>query len=300
LIPLKIKAGVVQLSSEKIWDALEEGADLFLCYRDQREWRKFVQEKPTLDLINKNFLKKIKENGFDEPITGLRHEPGEFEVNTQNLHETISVGGLNSRKRALLFVIKMVLDDAGLWRARNLRILSADGISRIALIMRGIFPFFLGTEFLPSEKEKSKFFPVPHMDLCDIGFENEVFDMFMSADVLEHLPNIESALKNIFETLKPGGIFVSSFPFSPERSTTVVKAMLDKNGKLEHIMEPEYHGNPVDPESGSLVFSLPGWDILSNLRDIGFRDAYFASVSSARYGILSNNGFGPFVLVAKK
>ncbi|WP_420010600.1 class I SAM-dependent methyltransferase [Tateyamaria sp.] len=135
----------------------------------------------------------------------------------------------------------------------------------------------MGTEFLPSEKEKSNFFPIPHMDLCNIEFKNESFDMFMSADVLEHVPNLDLAIKNIFETLKPGGFFVSSFPFSPQRSATIVKALINENGNLEHILEPEYHGNPVDPESGSLVFSLPGWDILSNLRDIGFRESYFAS-----------------------
>ena len=122
----------------------------------------------------------------------------------------------------------------------------------------------------------------------------------MSADVLEHVPNLDLALKNIFAILRSGGFLISSFPFYPNRSATVVKAKLDENGKLVHLMEPEYHENPVNLEAGSLVFSLPGWDILSNLRDIGFNDAYFASISSARYGILSNNRFGPFILVAKK
>ena len=277
---------------------MKSDCDLFLRFGGQSEWRNFDHEK--LDLLNKKFLKEIQQNGFVEPISGVRHEAGAFKLDPQRLHETISAGELNSRKRALLFVIKRVLDDAGLWRRRNLKILSADGTSRIALIMRGIFPLFLGTEFLPSEQDRSKFFPVPHMDICNIDFEKEMFHMFMSADVLEHVPNLDLALKNIFAVLRPGGFLISSFPFSPNRSATIVKAKLDENGKLVHLMESEYHENPVDLEAGSLVFSLPGWDILSNLRDIGFSDAYFASISSARYGILSNNQFGPFILVAEK
>ena len=153
--------------------SLENYCDLLLCFGDQSEWRNFDQKK--LDLLNKNFLKEIQQNGFVEPISGVRHEAGAFKLDAQRLHETISAGGLNSRKRALLFVIKRVLDDAGLWGVRNLKILSADGIGRIALIMRGIFPFFLGTEFLPSEQDRSKFFPVPHMDICNIDFEKKCF-----------------------------------------------------------------------------------------------------------------------------
>ena len=277
--------------------SLESGCDLFLRFKSQSEWRNLDQEN--LDLLNKRFLKEIQQNGFVEPISGLYHEPGTFKLDAQRLHETISACYLNSRKRALLLVIKRVLDDADRWDVNNLKILSADGISRIALIMRGIFAYFLGTEFLPSEQDRSRFFPIPHMDLCGVDFEENKFDMFMSADVLEHVPNLDLALKNIFSILNPDGFFISSFPFSPPRSATIVKAKHNKNGKLVHLAKPQYHQNPVDPEAGSLVFSLPGWDILSNLRDIGFCDAYFVSVSSARHGILSNDGLGPFILVAK-
>lgn len=280
--------------------ALNTKSDVFLCFRNIDEWLALDKEASSLDAIKRGFLEAIQENGYVEPVTGLRREPGQFKLDKGNLHETISAGELNSRKRAILYVIKRTLEENNLWVARRLKILSADGISRIALILRGVFPFFLGAEFLPSEKAKRDFFPVPHMDLCEIEFEKDSFDMFVSADVLEHVPNLDLALTELFKVLRPGGLLVSSFPFSPNSRETVIKAKIDEEGKIVHLMEPEYHGNPVDPEAGSLVFSLPGWDILSKLRDIGFSDAYFASVLSARHGILSNGRFGPFVLVARK
>jgi hypothetical protein len=84
--------------------------------------------------------------------------------------------------------------------------------------------------------------------------------------------------------MKPGGLLLSTFPFTnrPEslRKTELVK------GKLVHHAPPEYHGNPVDPQ-GSLVFTIPGWDILDMARNAGFRDAVlikFASVTKGVWG----------------
>jgi hypothetical protein len=51
-------------------------------------------------------------------------------------------------------------------------------------------------------------------------------------------------------------------------------------------MEPEYHGNPLDPQ-GSLVFSIPGWDILDAARASGFAVAEMVAMSSRRYGIVA-------------
>lgn len=41
-------------------------------------------------------------------------------------------------------------------------------------------------------------------------------------------------------------------------------ATLGKNGEVVHLKEPQYHGNPVDPE-GSLVTMSWGFDIVEHV-----------------------------------
>jgi hypothetical protein len=67
-----------------------------------------------------------------------------------------------------------------------------------------------------------------------------------------------------------------------------------------HHGEPEYHGNPVAEAQGSLVFQLPGWDLLPKLVSFGFDEAYFSMIASSHFGILSNAQLGSFILTASK
>ncbi len=39
------------------------------------------------------------------------------------------------------------------------------------MIMRGVYPFFLGTEYLPEESMQLAKFPVPHLDLQNIELQ---------------------------------------------------------------------------------------------------------------------------------
>jgi hypothetical protein len=62
--------------------------------------------------------------------------------------------------------------------------------------------------------------------------------------------------------------------------------------------EAEYHENPVDPERGSLVFQIPGWDILDRVREAGFARAEMHFVTSHRRGICGAELAGLHFLVA--
>lgn len=81
----------------------------------------------------------------------------------------------------------------------------------------------------------------------------------MHFDVLEHVPDMDQALRECWRILRPGGWMLFSCPFYEELESTIVRARL-VDGALEHVLEPCYHGNPVDG-GGALVFSQPGWDL---------------------------------------
>lgn len=263
-------------------------------------WRARRENLGTEEAVRARIIADVEARGFVEPFTLLRRHPHEIKINHANLKESLTADSLNSRKRALLLQVFRELE-ARRWLHRiGLRLLSDEGLSRVALIFRGRYPFFLGTEYLPDEASRQRCFPVQHMDLQDIQFPAASFDMFISGDVFEHIPDLNKALAEIVRILKPGGVIVSSFPFGPDRERAVVKASLDASGGIIHHMPPEYHGNPVEPEAGSLVFTLPGWDILEQLKSLGCSDAYFTMIASSRFGITSSVAQGPFILTAVK
>ena len=132
-----------------------------------------------------------------------------------------------------------------------------------------------------------------------MSFKADVFDLIVTNDVIEHIPDVNSALAECARVLKPGGVMISTFPFSFGAEYGIVKAILD-DGAIRYITEPEYHGNPMRPAEGSLVFEIPGWDIIKRAIKAGFSDAGFALHCSAASGILGKDLPGVFVFFAKK
>jgi 2-polyprenyl-3-methyl-5-hydroxy-6-metoxy-1,4-benzoquinol methylase len=49
-------------------------------------------------------------------------------------------------------------------------------------------------------------------DLQTYPLPQDTFDVVVCWDVIEHLPRPQQALKNLFQTLKPGGYFILGFP----------------------------------------------------------------------------------------
>ena len=87
---------------------------------------------------------------------------------------------------------------------------------------------------------------------------------------------------------------ISTFPFS-FTPTTIVKSRF-RDGVIEYLTDPEYHGNPAEPSKGSLVFQIPGWDILNLCRAAGFSHAEMVFVSSIERGITATDIAGIVVL----
>jgi SAM-dependent methyltransferase len=98
-------------------------------------------------------------------------------------------------------------------------------------------------------------------DLEAQTFADETFDIVITQDVFEHVFHPDRAIKEIARTLRPHGAVLMSVPLVrgkwPSRRRAVVM-----DGKTEFLLEPEFHGNPVDT-SGSLVTIDWGYDIVT-------------------------------------
>jgi hypothetical protein len=142
-----------------------------------------------------------------------------------------------------------------------------------------------GSEYLGHEhKGGTQIKGIRHEDVMNLSYPDASFDLIVSNDVLEHIPDPHRALRECFRVLRHGGTFLATFPFHLGSDTTKVRARLAGN-TIEHLLPPVYHGNPVS-SSGSLVFQDFGWDLLDAMRAIGFSPAQCESYWSDEFGHL--------------
>jgi SAM-dependent methyltransferase len=192
---------------------------------------------------------------------------------------------LNGRQRFMAFLVRTVLAEQ---RA---------GAGLRTYLHEQVTPFFtwaqralpgevIGSEYLGHDVPRgTEVNGVRHEDALALSFETGSLDIIISTDVLEHVPEVEPAIAEAGRVLRPGGRFLFSTPFFPDKDVSVQRARLRADGEVEQLLEPQFHGNPVSAE-GSLVFWDHGWDLLDGLRHHGFSNAHLVGYWSTLYGYL--------------
>lgn len=160
----------------------------------------------------------------------------------------------------------------------------------------------IGSEYLGPQYDPGEFVTlgeeaqnVRHEDLTALSFPDKQFDLVVTQDVFEHVPDYRRAFAEVVRVLRPGGRLVFTIPFFTELERTRIRARMTPDG-VEHLLPPEIHGNPVSAE-GSLCFQNFGWDIIDELRSAGFADAFATMYWGPWQGHL---GFPFFVFSATK
>jgi len=138
---------------------------------------------------------------------------------------------------------------------------------------------------------------VPFGQLNEKGLRNETltgltlidnqFNYILSFDVFEHIPDYETAFHECLRCLKPKGTLIFTVPFSRDSEKHIVRARALSTGEVEHILPPEYHGDPLN-SSGSLCFYHFGWELLQQLRFVGFESAMAYLYWSKEFGYLGH------------
>lgn len=127
---------------------------------------------------------------------------------------------------------------------------------------------------------------IRHEDALALTFADQAFDVVVSNDVFEHVPEIEPALAECARVLRPGGRMLFSIPFHANSDATVKRAEL-RDGEVAELLPAQYHGNPIS-DGGSLVFYDHGWEILDACRSAGFGDASLLAYWSPLHGYLGD------------
>jgi len=96
-------------------------------------------------------------------------------------------------------------------------------------------------------------------DICDLPFDDNTYDIIFCNHVLEHIPNDEKAMLELYRVLKPGGMAILQIPQDLNRATT-------------------FEDNSItDPKKRAEIFGqydhvrVYGLDYFDKLRSIGFQ-----------------------------
>ena len=95
-------------------------------------------------------------------------------------------------------------------------------------------------------------------DICNLPFEENSFDFILCNHVLEHIPDDEKAMQEIYRVLRPGGTAILQIPQDLKRKKTF---------EDDSITDPKERAKIFGQYDHVRVY---GWDFFDKLRSIGF------------------------------
>jgi SAM-dependent methyltransferase len=141
---------------------------------------------------------------------------------------------------------------------------------------------YIATRYYPDVPMGESFHGYRCENLENQTFANCSFDLVVTQDVFEHVLHPDWAFREVARTLKENGAHVFTVPWYYWKKT-VIRAQ-EKQGKIEHILLPDYHGNPISKD-GSLVVREWGYDMLDYIRQCSGMFTVAIHTNNARMGI---------------
>ncbi len=197
--------------------------------------------------------------------------------------------GLNSRQRASIHLFELMQAEAPVSK-----VWITEQVTSVYHALKRRVPELVGSEFL-GDSVKSGFINdagIRHEDVTSSSFPDGSIDAILSFDVFEHVPDPDKAFRECCRVLAPSGVLMFTVPFLSLDQETRVRARM-KGDEILHLLPPQYHGDPVKPDSGVLCFQEFGWDTLERLRAAGFATASVLAFESAQFGYLG----GPQIIL---
>jgi SAM-dependent methyltransferase len=109
---------------------------------------------------------------------------------------------------------------------------------------------------------------IPSENLMALSYADERFDLVVTSDVLEHVPDLHRALRETRRVLKPRGAHVFTVPVIWDRDT--VRRAIVEDGSVRHLLPPTHHGTSTVNADDFLVFHEFGRDIVDSCAAAGF------------------------------
>ena len=149
---------------------------------------------------------------------------------------------------------------------QRLRVAEINRVEGLHETLRGL-PHFQGSDFLEGAAPGSTLNGVRHEDLTRLTYPDAAFDLVITSETLEHVPDLTAALGELRRVLVPGGIHLFTVPLLPGVPRTFPRARLDPTGARIDLAPPICHpGGDV----GYPVFTEFGADFPALVRAAGF------------------------------
>jgi len=237
-------------------------------------------------------------NGFSYPARQMVDFKADFlysDGKNVNWREWLvcPVTGLNNRLRAAIHLL-----DSELGLLPQEVVYITEQVTPLYQFLLPRLPHVIGSEFLGDTVTRGATDArgVRNEDLTRLTFPDATFDVLLSFDCFEHMPDFLGGMREVGRVLKPGGRMLWTVPFRRDLEKNLIRATLGPDGRVVHHLPPEFHGDPINAE-GCLCFTHFGWEMFSQLRQAGFRDAYALAYWSDIFGYL---GTEQYVFVAVK
>ncbi|MDD2889869.1 MAG: class I SAM-dependent methyltransferase [bacterium] len=178
----------------------------------------------------------------------------------------------NSRDRMLVYQLAECLgkedEPMVFWTPnKKLKILEISGGRPRCKILEQKFDY-LDTEYIP-EKVEENINSCKYVDVQNLPFSSNSFDIVIAADVFEHVRLDDKGYCEIFRVLKRFGKFFLSLPIPIESpaKTTIIRVK-PEGEKDVYLLPSVYHGGHT------LVYRDYGMDLLEKLKKFGFTVDY--------------------------
>jgi SAM-dependent methyltransferase len=196
-------------------------------------------------------------NSWVMPVELARAWPAEFVEREGSL---CSSCGSSLRIRALAGVLlEHYADRAGSIRElvreerfRSLQVAEINSVGRMHSYLAEL-PGLVYTEY-------------PAEDIQALSYPDASFDVVLTSDTLEHVPDFRRALRETRRVLRPGGRHVLTVPLDPRRELT----------RSRDGLPPQHHGRGAGPfalvtrKADMLAYTDFGRDVPELLREAGF------------------------------
>lgn len=193
---------------------------------------------------------------------------------------------LNNRMRLSIHLVEIIETNLS-----NSRVYIAEQTTQAYQKLKTICRELIGSEYIGNSVPfgTNNDDGIRNEDFTNLTFAKEEFDLVLSFDVFEHIYDYKKAFAEAFRVLKNGGSLLFTVPFNRNSEQNITRAKLKSNGSIEHLLAPEYHGDPMNTSDGCLCYFHFGWEMLNDLKEVGFDEAYSLFCYSKEYAYLGGD-----------
>lgn len=158
---------------------------------------------------------------------------------------------------------------------RHLRVAEINRIDGVHDVLRRL-PHLAASDYQPGAAPGAVVDGVRSEDLTKLTYPDDSFDLVLTSESLEHVPDLDAALGEIRRVLVPGGRHVFTVPLLPQTVETFPRSIVRSDGTIEDRAPRICHPGG---DWGYPVFTEFGADLPELLRRAGFEvDVLFGPI----------------------